>query len=118
MNLILNYRPVIEDQLGYLVGNGSLQARCPHRAFWAPKAPVERTAVSKIQPYLSMVRRFIRKRRVGGDGPLGDRSLPRSWIGTRGPLGDRSLPRIGLGGSSGYIAGSCCKLGLTQAFPR
>ena len=102
MNLILNYRPVIEDQLGYLVGNGSLQARCPHRAFWAPKAPVERTAVSKIQPYLSMVRRFIRKRRVGGDGPLGD----------------RSLPRIGLGGSSGYIAGSCCKLGLTQAFPR
>jgi len=45
-----------------------------------------------------------RRQNPNGDGPLGDRSLPRS--------------RNGLGGSSGYIADCCCKLSLTHAPPR
>ena len=62
---------------------------------------------TRPHPRASEVGRFLRKRRVGGDGPLGDRSLPSSRVGTRGPLGDRSLPgsRVGIGGlNAGEVA--------------
>ena len=61
MHLVLDYRPVIADQLGYLVGNGSLQARCPH---WASG-----------------------ERRVGGPGLQGDLQARRCAVGRVPQLG-------------------------------
>ena len=59
MHLVLDYRPVIADQLGYLVGNGSLQAGCPH---WASG-----------------------ERRVGGPGLQGDSQARLESLGPSPP---------------------------------